>query len=76
MIWILDQINPEGTRKSSDVIVASAVYTQRQVTAFVHYYPSSNMFPMSFVDSFYLAKDLQGCVNIEEWSSSWLCERP
>ena len=72
MIWILDQIDPERTRKSSDAIVFSAVFTQRQVIAHVHYYDyDKNSFCMSFIDSFYLAKDVQGCVdfgkNMEEW---------
>lgn len=72
MIWILDQIDPERTRKSSDAIVFSAVLTQRQVIAHVHYYDyDKKNFRMSFIDNFYLAKDVQGCVdfgkNMEEW---------
>ena len=75
MIWILDQIDPKRTRKSSDAIVFSAVHTQRQVIAHVHYYdPDSDTFRMSFVDSFYLAKEVQGCVDFGKNIKEWLVE--
>ncbi|KAK2595524.1 hypothetical protein QQS21_006752 [Conoideocrella luteorostrata] len=75
MIWILDQIDPQRTRKASDAIVFSAVLTQRQVIAHVHYYdPDKDMFRMSFIDSFYLARELQECVEFGKSVREWLVE--
>lgn len=75
MIWILDQIDPNRTRKSSDAIVFSAVITARQVIAHVHYYDHDNdIFRMSFIDNFYLAKEIQNCVDFGKNIKEWLLE--
>ena len=72
LMWILDQINPERTRSSCDALVFSVAVTQREAVAHVHYYnPQDDTFYMSYIDSFYFAKDVQGCrdhiKNVVEW---------
>ncbi|KAL9605379.1 MAG: hypothetical protein Q9179_001436 [Wetmoreana sp. 5 TL-2023] len=72
LLWVLDQIDPNRSRTSGDAIVFSAAVTQRQATAHVHYYnPDDDTYYMSFIDSYYYAKDVQGCrdfgKNVEDW---------
>ncbi len=74
LMWILDQIEPNRTWSSCDALVFSVAVSQREAIAHVHYYnPENDTFYMSYIDSFYFAKDvdLQGCrdhiKNVVEW---------
>lgn len=72
LMWVLDQIEPNRTRSSCDAIVFSIALCQREAIAHVHYYnPDKAAFYMSYIDSFYFAKDVQGChdyvKNVVEW---------
>ena len=75
LMWILDQIDPSRTRSSTDALAFSAAVSQRQVVAHVHYYNTEDeKFYMSYIDSFYFAKDAQGCRNHMKNVVEWLLE--
>jgi hypothetical protein len=75
LMWILDQIDPSRTRSSSDALAFSAAVSQREVVAHVHYYnPEDEKFYMSYIDSFYFAKDAQGCCNHMKNVVEWMLE--
>lgn len=72
LIWLLDQVDPSRTRSSADALAFSAVVSQREAVAHVHYYnPEDKMFYMSYIDAFPFLKDPQGCrdhhKNVAEW---------
>ena len=75
LLYILDQIDPNRPRCSSDSIVFSVAVSQRQADAYVHYYnPEDDLFYMSGIDSFPFLKDIQGCHNFVKNSVDWLLE--
>jgi hypothetical protein len=74
-MWILDQTDPNRTRSSCDAIIFSVAVDQREAVAHVHYYnPEDKTFYMSYIDSFYFAKDIQGCHNHVKNVVDWLLE--
>ncbi|KAL7899360.1 hypothetical protein HDV63DRAFT_373033 [Trichoderma sp. SZMC 28014] len=77
LMWILDQIDPARSRSSCDAIVFSVAVCQREAVAHVHYYNTEDeTFYMSYLDSFYFAKDqdLQGCHDYVKNVVDWLLE--
>ncbi|MCJ1429488.1 hypothetical protein MMC29_007402 [Sticta canariensis] len=75
LIWILDQIDRDRTRSTCDAIVFSVAICQREAVAHVHYFnPEDETFYMSYIDSFYFAKDIQSCHDYVENVIDWLLE--
>ncbi|KAF2254410.1 hypothetical protein BU26DRAFT_137709 [Trematosphaeria pertusa] len=75
LMWILEQIDPNRTQSSCDAIVFSIAICQREAVAHVHYYnPKDQTFHMSYIDSFYFAKDVQGCHDYAQNVVDWLLE--
>lgn len=75
LLWMLDQIDPSRTRSSADALVFSAVASQREAVAHVHYYnPEDKTFYMSYIDTFSFLKDPQGCRNHHKNIAEWLVE--
>ena len=75
LLWMLDQVDPSRTPSSADALAFSAVVTQREAVAHVHYYnPEDKTFYMSYIDSFAFLKDSQGCRNHHKNVAEWLVE--
>lgn len=75
LMWILDQTNPNRTRSSCDAIIFSVAVDQREAVVHVHYYnPEDEMFYMSYIESFYFAKDIQACHDHVKNVVDWLLE--
>ncbi len=75
LLRILDQIDPNRPRCSSDSLVFSVAVSQRQADAYVHYYnPEDDLFYMSGIDTFPFLKDIQGCHNFVKNAVDWLLD--
>ncbi|MCJ1478738.1 hypothetical protein MMC13_007422 [Lambiella insularis] len=75
LLWILDHVDPSRTPSSTDALVFSAVVSQREAVAHVHYYnPGDHTYYMSYIDSFSFQKDAQGCRNHHKNVSEWMVE--
>ncbi|KAI9674983.1 MAG: hypothetical protein M1817_001389 [Caeruleum heppii] len=75
LLWILDQTDPNRTRSSTDGIVISYAVDQRETVEHVHFYnPEDDTFYMSYIDSFYFAKDLQHCRDHAKNAVEWMVE--
>ncbi|KAI9808770.1 MAG: hypothetical protein M1825_003923 [Sarcosagium campestre] len=72
-LWILDQLDPNRKRSSSDAVVFSDAGTQREAVAYVHYFnPEDGMFYMSCIDQFYYRNDIQRYRDHLESVMDWL----
>ena len=75
LLWMLDQVDQSRTRSSADALVFSAVVSQREAVAHVHYYnPKDKTYYMSYIDTFPFLKDAQGCRNHHKNVAEWLVE--
>jgi hypothetical protein len=75
LMWILDQVDPDRIQSSRDALIFSAAVSQRDLVTHVHYFnPQSNTFYMSYIDSFHLMKDTQGCRDYVKNVVEWLLE--
>lgn len=73
LLWLLDQVDPSRSPSSADALAFSAVVSQREAVAHVHYYnPEEKRFYMSYIDTFPFLKDYQQCRNHHKNVADWL----
>ena len=74
-LWVLDRLDPNRERSSSDAVVFSDAVTQRQAVAYVHFFdPKDGIFWMSCIDQFYFRKDIQRCRDHMKNAIDWLLD--
>ena len=74
LLWLLDVVEPDRKRASTDALAFTSVVSQREAVVYVNFYnPANKTYHMSFIDTYYFVKDAdaQGCrdhhKNVAEW---------
>ena len=74
LLWLLDVVEPDRKRASTDALAFTSVVSQREAVVYVNFYdPANKTYYMSFIDNYYFVKDAdaQGCrdhhKNVAEW---------
>lgn len=77
LLWLLDVVDPDRKRTSTDALAFTSVVSQREAVVYVNFYnPANKTYYMSFIDTYYFVKDAdaQGCRDHHKNVAQWMLD--